>query len=282
MLSSLTRSRSLPSMHSWPVKSFTLSFGSSTRTLPRRRVRSAAGEQSSPRSDALSLGASRIFVSDSPSSGFVFTQHCPGGSEARSSSRSAGKYSRVITRTTSPTITSAHVSRTHSLLAPSDARRMSTWSGGGAGGWAVGCGAGARALAAVVGARLLRVRLAVGLVARHVLGRHHHHVDEDQERQRHPRRRVAVGERDDRDHLHRADAEEVEVGEALPRVQQLVQRDRHEREQVEARRLDQVAAAPGVRLEDGDLALEDVVDGRRLLRDDLDRHGAIAAAQRRC
>ena len=102
--------------------SFTLSFGSSQRTVPRSSWRSFAGSQlgSSLRSVASSLGASRSFVSVSPSSGFVFTQHWPGalGSEPRSSSRSAGKLSRARTRTTSPTRTCFHALGSKASRAP--------------------------------------------------------------------------------------------------------------------------------------------------------------------
>eukprot|EP00965_Chrysotila_dentata_P200088 6179789-Pleurochrysis_carterae.AAC.5 len=112
MLLSLSMTRGLPSRHSWPVKSFTLSLGASHCTWPRRSRSVSHIVDSSDKSAQTERGARRNFVSDSPSSGFVLTQHWPGGSDPRRSSKSAGKASRARTRTTSPSRTSAHVART--------------------------------------------------------------------------------------------------------------------------------------------------------------------------
>ena len=105
---------------SWPRKSFTLSFGSSQRSLPRRAARRVASCASSEaaNSGAAGLSASRSLVSDSPSSGFVFTHATPGASAGpESSSMSAGKTSRFLTRTMSPTRTSDQRTASHVALA---------------------------------------------------------------------------------------------------------------------------------------------------------------------
>ncbi len=103
---------SAPSRWSSPVKSLTLSLGFSHLQPPASAPQSSSFSSGAPGAHSRGVspccGASRNFMSDSPSSGFVFTQHWPGGSEPRSSTKSAGKASFSRTRTTSPALTSPH------------------------------------------------------------------------------------------------------------------------------------------------------------------------------
>ena len=119
MFCGVTSTGSCPSRNRRPVKSFTLSFGGSARNVaPRNAFRHVAGSASGM-SAAACLTARRSFVSDSPSSGLVLTQHWPGsGSHARKKTQSAGNASRSLTRTMSPTLTSAHVALRNAAADP--------------------------------------------------------------------------------------------------------------------------------------------------------------------
>mmetsp|Transcript_7063 Transcript_7063/g.13838 ORF Transcript_7063/g.13838 Transcript_7063/m.13838 type:complete len:281 (+) Transcript_7063:3708-4550(+) len=121
-LSSEASAGGTPARRTSALVSLILLFGCSQSTLPRRSAGSARAAAASPSSvptstslssDSNTLGARRSFMSVSPSSGFVFTQHSRPVDDLRRS-RSAGKASWLSTRTTSPSRTSAHVPSSHS------------------------------------------------------------------------------------------------------------------------------------------------------------------------
>mmetsp|Transcript_3508 Transcript_3508/g.9076 ORF Transcript_3508/g.9076 Transcript_3508/m.9076 type:complete len:242 (-) Transcript_3508:397-1122(-) len=124
-LSAVSAAGSFPSRCRLPLKSFTLSLGASALTCPPSTPTSSAGSERPCNSDPSALGAMRSLTSVSPSSGFVLTQHWP-PAEPWSSNRSAGKGSRLKTRTTSPTATSDQVERYTSAGLPSVTRSTST------------------------------------------------------------------------------------------------------------------------------------------------------------